>query len=153
SACVRSLRMLTQRRKTRSRYRGISKANARSRSPDCRRSRISRSGSAAGSADIALDTPGVRKRLHRGRKRSIDGRAGTRFHWRRNLFQGCRVTKPAKQAQVTAAECLSMEELIPLFGIVFTIGVPLSIPIIFLILDYRKRRRALELHHNERMAA
>ena len=46
-----------------------------------------------------------------------------------------------------------LRELIPLFGIVFAIGVPLSIPIIWIVLNYRKRRRLMELHHAERMAA
>jgi hypothetical protein len=46
-----------------------------------------------------------------------------------------------------------MIELIPLFGIVFAVGLPLSIPIIFAVLNYRKRRRLMELHHAERMAA
>ena len=46
-----------------------------------------------------------------------------------------------------------MVELIPLFGIVFAVGLPLSIPIIFAVLNYRKRRRLMELHHTERMAA
>jgi hypothetical protein len=45
------------------------------------------------------------------------------------------------------------EEIIPLFGIVFAIGLPLSIPIVWLVLNYRKRRRLMELHHAERMAA
>jgi hypothetical protein len=46
-----------------------------------------------------------------------------------------------------------MIDLIPLFGIVFAVGLPLSIPIIFAVLNYRKRRRLMELHHAERMAA
>jgi hypothetical protein len=46
-----------------------------------------------------------------------------------------------------------MVELIPLFAIVFAIGLPLSIPIIFAVLNYRKRKRLMELHHAERMAA
>lgn len=46
-----------------------------------------------------------------------------------------------------------MDELVPLFGIMFGIGVPLSIPIIWIVLNYRKRRRLMELHHTERMAA
>jgi hypothetical protein len=46
-----------------------------------------------------------------------------------------------------------MIELIPLFGIVFAVGLPLSIPIIFAVLNYRKRLRLMELHHAERMAA
>lgn|SRR5512138_175276 len=46
-----------------------------------------------------------------------------------------------------------MVELIPLFGIVFAVGLPLSIPIVFAVLNYRKRRRLMELHHAERMAA
>jgi hypothetical protein len=48
---------------------------------------------------------------------------------------------------------MQMIELIPLFGIVFAVGLPLSIPIIFAVLNYRKRRRLMELHHAERMAA
>lgn len=46
-----------------------------------------------------------------------------------------------------------VEQLIPLFGIVFAVGLPLSIPIVFMVLNYRKRRRLMELHHVERMAA
>jgi hypothetical protein len=45
------------------------------------------------------------------------------------------------------------EELIPLFGIVFTIGGPVTALIVWIVLNYRKRRRLLELHHTERMAA
>jgi hypothetical protein len=48
---------------------------------------------------------------------------------------------------------MNMGELIPIFGIVFGVGLPVSIPIIFGILNYRKRRRLMELHHAERMAA
>jgi hypothetical protein len=44
-------------------------------------------------------------------------------------------------------------ELVPLISIVMGIGMPLSIPIIFMVLHYRKRRRLMELHHTERMAA
>jgi hypothetical protein len=43
--------------------------------------------------------------------------------------------------------------LVPLFGIVFAVGLPLSIPIVFMALHYRRRRRQMELHHAERMAA
>lgn len=46
-----------------------------------------------------------------------------------------------------------MFDLIPIVAIVFSIGLPLSIPIIFMVLNYRKRRRLMELHHAERMAA
>ena len=46
-----------------------------------------------------------------------------------------------------------LRELIPLFGIVFAVGLPLSIPIVWIALNYRKRRRLMELHHVERMAA
>lgn len=45
------------------------------------------------------------------------------------------------------------EVLIPLFGMIFAIGLPLSIPIIIVILNYRKRRQLMQLHHTERMAA
>ena len=44
-------------------------------------------------------------------------------------------------------------ELVSLAGIVFGIGVPFSIPILWIALNYRKRRRLMELHHAERMAA
>lgn len=46
-----------------------------------------------------------------------------------------------------------MFELVPIFGIVFAIGLPLSIPIVIAVLNYRKRRRLIELYHAERMAA
>ena len=47
-----------------------------------------------------------------------------------------------------------LEELIPIFGIaVRASAVPLSIPIVWIALNYRKRRRLMELHHAERMAA
>lgn len=39
--------------------------------------------------------------------------------------------------------------MIPIIAIVFG----LSIPIVTIIVDYRKRRRLIELHHAERMAA
>lgn len=44
-------------------------------------------------------------------------------------------------------------ELVPLVAIMFGVGVPLSIPIIWIVLNYRKRHRLMELHHAERMAA
>lgn len=43
--------------------------------------------------------------------------------------------------------------LIPIFGIVIGLGFPLATLVIFLILEHRKRRRLMELHHTERMAA
>ena len=46
-----------------------------------------------------------------------------------------------------------MGEMIPIVAIVLSVGLPLSIPIVFLVLSYRKRRRLMELHHVERMAA
>ena len=45
------------------------------------------------------------------------------------------------------------ENLVAIFAITFAIGLPLSIPIIHMVLNYRKRRRFMELHHAERMAA
>jgi hypothetical protein len=39
--------------------------------------------------------------------------------------------------------------MVPIIGI--TLG--LSIPIVYAIIDYRKRRRLMELHHAERMAS
>ena len=43
--------------------------------------------------------------------------------------------------------------LIPLFSIVFTIGLPLAIAIIVIVLNYRRRQQLVQLHHIERMAA
>lgn len=43
--------------------------------------------------------------------------------------------------------------LIPIVSIVCVVGLPLSIPIVSMVLNYRKRRRLMELHHQERMAA
>jgi hypothetical protein len=45
------------------------------------------------------------------------------------------------------------EEIIPLFGIVFSIGGPVVALIIWFTLNYHKRRKLMELHHAERMAA
>ena len=46
-----------------------------------------------------------------------------------------------------------MIELIPIVAIVFGVGFPMSVVIVWLVLNYRKRRRLMELHHSERMAA
>jgi hypothetical protein len=46
-----------------------------------------------------------------------------------------------------------MEDLIPIFGIVFPIGGTAVALIVWLNLNYRKRRKLMELHHAERMAA
>lgn len=43
--------------------------------------------------------------------------------------------------------------LIPIVSIVCVVGLPLSMPIVSMVLNYRKRRRLMELHHQERMAA
>lgn len=48
---------------------------------------------------------------------------------------------------------MNAEVLVPLFGMIFAIGMPLSIPIIIAVLNYRKRRQLMQLHHTERMAA
>jgi len=45
------------------------------------------------------------------------------------------------------------EELIPIFGILFGIGGPAVIVIVWFTLNYHKRRKLMELHHAERMAA
>lgn len=42
---------------------------------------------------------------------------------------------------------------VPLFGMIFVIGMPLSIPIIHAVLNYKKRCQLVQLHHAERMAA
>jgi hypothetical protein len=44
-------------------------------------------------------------------------------------------------------------ELVPLLVPIFSTAVVFSIPIIWIVLNYRKRRRFMELHHAERMAA
>jgi hypothetical protein len=46
-----------------------------------------------------------------------------------------------------------MHQLVPIVGIVCAVGLPLSIPIIYVALSYLKRRRLMELCHAERMAA
>ena len=46
-----------------------------------------------------------------------------------------------------------VEEFIPIFGILFGIGGPVAIVVVWFTLNYRKRRRLMELHHTERMAA
>jgi hypothetical protein len=45
------------------------------------------------------------------------------------------------------------DNMIPVFGILFGVGGPLAIVIVWLALNYRRRRRLMELHHAERMAA
>lgn len=44
-------------------------------------------------------------------------------------------------------------DIVPIFGIVFGVGLPVSIPIVLAVLHYRQRRRLVELYHAERMAA
>jgi hypothetical protein len=46
-----------------------------------------------------------------------------------------------------------VEEFIPIFGILFGIGGPVVIVVIWFTLNYYKRRKLMELHHTERMAA
>ena len=46
-----------------------------------------------------------------------------------------------------------VEELIPIFGILFGIGRPAVVIIVWFALNYYKRRKLMELHHAERMAA
>ena len=46
-----------------------------------------------------------------------------------------------------------VHDLVPLLVPLAGICVPLSIPIIWIVLNYRKRRRLMELYHTERMAA
>jgi hypothetical protein len=46
-----------------------------------------------------------------------------------------------------------VELLVPIFAIVFTFGIPGAVLVVWLTLNYRKRRRLMELHHAERMAA
>ena len=46
-----------------------------------------------------------------------------------------------------------LSDLVPVLGIIFAVGLPLSIPIVYIALNYRKRKRLMELSHAERMAA
>ena len=46
-----------------------------------------------------------------------------------------------------------IEELIPIFGIVIPVGGSLAALVVWFTLNYYKRRRLMELHHAERMAA
>jgi hypothetical protein len=45
------------------------------------------------------------------------------------------------------------EMVVAVFGIVFSIGGPIAALLVWISLNYRKRRRLMELHHAERMAA
>ena len=45
------------------------------------------------------------------------------------------------------------EEIVPLFAIFFSIGMPLAVLMVWVVLNYQKRRKLMELHHAERMAA
>jgi Domain of unknown function (DUF6249) len=44
-------------------------------------------------------------------------------------------------------------DIVPVFGMLFGIGGPVAVLITWIALNYRKRRRLMELHHAERMAA
>ncbi len=46
-----------------------------------------------------------------------------------------------------------IEEVIPIFGILFGVGGPVAVVVIWFTLNYHKRRKLMELHHTERMAA
>jgi hypothetical protein len=46
-----------------------------------------------------------------------------------------------------------VEEFIPIFGILFGIGGPAVVVIVWFTLNYYKRRKLMGLHHAERMAA
>jgi hypothetical protein len=46
-----------------------------------------------------------------------------------------------------------MEEFIPILAILLGVGGPAVVVIVWFTLNYHKRRRLMELHHTERMAA
>ncbi len=50
-------------------------------------------------------------------------------------------------------QAIMLSDLVPILGIIFAVGLPLSIPIVYIALNYRKRKRLMELSHAERMAA
>ncbi len=43
--------------------------------------------------------------------------------------------------------------VIPVIAITFSVGLPMVALIVWIVLNYRKRHRLIELHHAERMAA
>jgi Domain of unknown function (DUF6249) len=45
------------------------------------------------------------------------------------------------------------EYFVAVIAIIFGLAIPFSIPLTYMVLNYRKRRRLMELHHTERMAA
>jgi hypothetical protein len=45
------------------------------------------------------------------------------------------------------------EEIVPLFAIFFSIGMPLTVLMVWVVLNYHKRRRLMDHNHTERMAA
>lgn len=47
----------------------------------------------------------------------------------------------------------AMVDFIPIFGILFGIGGPVAVVVVWFTLNYYKRRKLMELHHAERMAA
>lgn len=46
-----------------------------------------------------------------------------------------------------------ISELVPLLVPIISTAIVFSIPIVWIVLNYRKRRRLMELYHTERMAA
>lgn len=46
-----------------------------------------------------------------------------------------------------------MLDIIPVVAISMGVGVPSAVLVVYLVLNYRKRLRLMELHHAERMAA
>jgi hypothetical protein len=44
-------------------------------------------------------------------------------------------------------------EIVPVVAIVFVFGIPTGAVVVWIVLNYYKRRRLMELHHAERMAA
>jgi hypothetical protein len=46
-----------------------------------------------------------------------------------------------------------MADLVPILGVIFSVGLPMVGLIVWITLNYRKRRRLMELYHAERMAA
>lgn len=46
-----------------------------------------------------------------------------------------------------------MAAVIAIAGMLFSIGLPLCAFVVWVVLDYRKRRRLIDLQHTERMAA
>jgi hypothetical protein len=93
-------------------------------------------------AHTAVDTRDSRKRLQA--KRALQP-----LRRRRRLkHRAAGIVVPTQDNHMHVTDTV-----VPLVAILCCVGIPLSIPIVIAVLNYRKRRRLMELYHAERMAA